>query len=70
MNNLIKFAVGAAIAGAVVAVLVNRRFIGARMPAKPSTAGLGRATARPWISPLEEVTDEHAVWGGGGSGMN
>jgi hypothetical protein len=71
MNTLLKIAVGAAIAGAVAAVLVERRFVGgSRLPRKPSTAGMGRHPARPWVSPLEEVLDEHAVWGGGGSGLN
>ena len=69
MNSILKIAVSAVIAGAVVALLIKQQR-SRGLPKKPSTAGLGRHTASPWISPLEEVTDEHAVWGGGSSGLN
>jgi hypothetical protein len=72
MNNLIKLAVGAAIAGALVTLFVKQR---SRARASednllPYTGGRGRVPAGSGGFTLEEIAGEHAEWGGGSSGLN
>jgi len=72
MNTLFKIAFGAAIAGAVIAVMLKRR--AGWLPAIPSTAGMGRrippASQIPTLDEVAGEQDEHAVWGGGSSGLS
>lgn len=71
MKTLLKLAVGAAIAGAVVSLLVKRRAkndAGTRL--LPLTGGTGRVPTGSSGFTLEEIAGENAEWGGGGSGLN
>lgn len=72
MNNLIKLAMGAAIAGAVVTLLMKQR--SRARPTEeyllPYTGGSGRVPAGSGGFTLEEIAGEHAEWGGGSSGLN
>jgi hypothetical protein len=65
MNTLLKIAMGAAIAGAIVAVLAKKSL---QRRASP-TAGLGRNPPGAQGYTVEELAGEHAEWGGGGSGL-
>jgi hypothetical protein len=72
MNTLIKLAVGAAIAGALVSLALRQR---SRKAARgrtllPLTAGHGRVPAGSGGLTIEEIAGENAEWGGGSSGLN
>jgi hypothetical protein len=72
MKTLLKLAVGAAIAGAVVNLLAKRRARNRSEGAQllPMTGGRGRVPAGSSGFTLEEIAGENAEWGGGGSGLN
>jgi hypothetical protein len=72
MKTLLKLAVGAAIAGAVVSFLAKRQTRNEANGAKllPMTRGSGRVPAGSSGFTLEEIAGENAEWGGGGSGLN
>lgn len=70
MNTILKIAVGAAIAGAVVAVVMKQRSAKAKLPDAPSTAGQGRVPSGSDGYTLEELASENKEWGGGSSGLN
>jgi hypothetical protein len=64
MKTLIKLAVGAAIAGALVNLLTNRRR--EALPAPPEKQGDSEPAQQ---FSLNEVAEENAEWGGGSSGL-
>ena len=68
MNNLVKLALGAAIAGALVTVFMKQRSA-KRRDVLPS-AGMGRVPRGSQGFTLEELAGENAEWGGGSSGLN
>ena len=67
MNTLLRIAIGAAIAGAAVAVLMKRK--SPELPELPSTAGHGRAPAGSQGFTLDELAGENREWGGGSAGL-
>ena len=65
MRTIIKLAVGAAIAGALVNMLVKRRSV-----SEASTDLPGSTPVPPERFTLAELAEENAEWGGGSSGLN
>ena len=65
MRTLIKLAVGAAIAGALVNLLVRKKPLSGRK-AMP----VGATPATPQRFTLQELGGENAEWGGGSSGLS
>ncbi|HUQ11918.1 MAG TPA: hypothetical protein VM146_16505 [Steroidobacteraceae bacterium] len=70
MNTLIKLAVGAAIAGALVNLAMKQRSRKSGRNLLPMTAGRGRVPSGSGGFTLEEIAGENAEWGGGSSGLN
>ena len=65
MRTIIKIAVGAAIAGALVNLLAKRR------PVDEARADLpGSTDVPPERFTLQELAGENAEWGGGSSGLH
>ncbi|HEX6636064.1 MAG TPA: hypothetical protein VF033_00290 [Steroidobacteraceae bacterium] len=72
MKTLLKLAVGAAIAGALVNLLRKQRSRSDEFPQSDQTqsAGAGREPPGSRGFTLEEIAGENAEWGGGSSGLN
>ena len=75
MKHLLKFAMGAAIAGALVTLAMKQRGGGRRetapgaMPDAPSTEGMGRTPPASGGFTVEELAGQPEP-GGGGNGLN
>lgn len=67
MKTLIKLAMGAAIAGVLVNLLMKRQSRGVELPATRENAGDTPAT--PGFT-VQELVEENVEWGGGSSGLN
>jgi hypothetical protein len=65
MRTLIKLAVGAAIAGALVNLLVKRRSLKGGTESLPAGAPVP-----PESFTLQDLAGENREWGGGSSGLN
>ncbi len=70
MNSLLKLALGAVLAVAVIRMLDRTRSSAPRQVDGDTDRSAGRGTAGTREMTLDEVGGENAVWGGGGSGLN
>lgn len=76
MKTLLKLAVGAAIAGALVNLLRKQQsrrdadLSSVTRPDQSLSAGSGRVPPGSRGFTLEEIAGENAEWGGGSSGLN